>query len=291
MSLTDAGRAFLERCLRIEDEVSDAEAAVRRLGAGPRGTLRVSAPFTLARVVLLPLLPEFLRQYPEVRVALTLKNEPEDLVGRGAEVALSPWPLPPSRHSTRLLGTMHSRLDASPAYLEKRGKPEAPHDLTNHPTLVYAGGAAPPRLSWTLAAGPRSETIPLFPSLIPTTTVRCTPRPSPAPVWCSRRASSPRTRSDPAPWSRCFPSGRVPPWRSAPCSRGRSSLFPRARAFIDLLVSRACCLLERGGDGGPGGLACHPLPEETMTPSILAALLLCGRSHGPEERSRVPHRQ
>jgi len=110
VSLTDAGRAFLEHCLRIEDEISDAEAAVRRLGSGPRGTLRVSAPFSLSRVLLLPFLPGFLRQYPEVRVALTLKNEPEDLIGRGAEIALTPWPLPPSRHATRLIGTMVPRL-------------------------------------------------------------------------------------------------------------------------------------------------------------------------------------
>ena len=167
VSLTDAGRAFLERCLRIEDEISDAEAAVRRLGSGPRGTLRVSAPFSLARALLLPFLPDFLRQHPEVRVALTLKNEPEDLVGRGAEVALTPWPLPPTRHATRLVGTMVPRLYASPAYLERRGRPKTPHDLTEppHPAL-RRGRRVAPGSPGRSPAGRRTESVPLFPALV-----------------------------------------------------------------------------------------------------------------------------
>lgn len=256
VSLTDAGRAFLERCLRIEEEVSDAESAVRRLGSGPRGTLRVSAPFTLARVVLLPFLPEFLRQYPEVRVALTLKNEPEDLVGRGAEVALSPWPLPPSRHSTRLLGTMRPRLYASPGYLEKHGRPAGPHDLTGQPTLVYSGGGGPSRLSWTLSAGPRSETVPLFPALVSNDY---------GPLHAAAIAGAGLVLSTRLLTEDAVRSGALvpvlPEWTGPSIDvravfPGRSSLFPRARAFIDLLVARAVPLFSSaetmaGQEGSP----------------------------------------
>jgi DNA-binding transcriptional LysR family regulator len=256
VSLTDAGRAFLERCLRIEDEVSDAEAAVRRLGSGPRGTLRVSAPFTLARVLLLPFLPEYLRRYPEVRVALSLKNEPEDLVGRGAEVALSPWPLPPSRHSTRLIGTMQTRLYASPAYLERKGRPEAPHDLTGHPTLVYSGGAGPARLSWTISSGPRSETVPVFPALVGNDY---------APLHAAALAGVGVVLSTRLLVEDALRSGALvpvlPEWTGPAIEvrlvfPGRSGLFPRARAFIDLLVSRAVPLMARaeemaGQEGSP----------------------------------------
>jgi DNA-binding transcriptional LysR family regulator len=256
VSLTDAGRAFLERCLRIEDEISDAEAAVRQLGSGPRGTLRVSAPFTLARVLILPFLPGFLRTYPEVRVALTLKNEPEDLVGRGAEVALTPWPLPPSRHSTRVLGSMQTRLFASPGYLEQRGRPGAPHDLSAHPTLVYAGGGGPTRLSWTISSGPRSETIPIFPALVSNDY---------APLHAAALAGvgvvlSTRLLVDDALRSGALvpilPEWTGPAVEVRAVFPARSGLFPRARAFIDLLVARAAPLLARaeamaGQEGAP----------------------------------------
>lgn len=256
VSLTDAGRAFLERCLRIEEEISDAEAAVRRLGSGPRGTLRVTAPFSLARTLLLPFLPDFLRQYPEVRVSLKLQNEPEDLVGRGAEVALTPWPLPPTRHASRLLGQMVPRLFASPAYLERRGRPATPHDLSHHPTLVYSGGGGPVRLSWTLSSRRRVETVPLYPALVSNDY---------APLHAAALAGvgivgSTRFLSEDAVRSGALVPV-LPEWTAAPMEvravfPGRSSLFPRARAFIDLLVTRAAPLLARaeemaGAEGAP----------------------------------------
>ena len=256
VSLTDAGRAFLERCLRIEDEISDAEAAVRRLGSGPRGTLRVSAPFSLSRVLVLPFLPDFLRQYPEVRVALTLKNEPEDLIGRGAEIAITPWPLPPSRHATRLIGTMVPRLYASPAYLERRGRPRSPYDLSNHPTLLYAGGAGPTRLAWSLSTGTRSESVSLSPALVSNDY---------APLHAAALAGvgivmSTRLLAEDAVRSGAL-APVLPEW-SGPVIEiravfpGRSSLFPRARAFIDLLLSRASPVLAgaeemAGSEGSP----------------------------------------
>jgi DNA-binding transcriptional LysR family regulator len=256
VSLTDAGKAFHERCLRIEDEISDAEAAVRRLGSGPRGTLRVTAPYTLARALLLPFLPEFLRKYTEVRVSLTLRNEPVDLVGRGAEVALVPWPLPPTRHATRLLGTMIPRLYASPAYLKSRGAPRTPADLTSCPTLLYAGGAGAARHSWTLYAGPRSEAVPLFPALV------CNDY---GPLHAAALAGvgvvmSTRLMAEDAVRSGALvpvlPEWSGPPMEIRAVFPSRSGLFPRARAFIDLLVSHAGPLLERaeemaGAEGEP----------------------------------------
>jgi len=245
VSLTDAGRAFLERCLRIEDEVSEAEAAVRRLGSGPRGTLKVSAPFTLARTLLLPFLPDFLRQHPEVRVALTLKNEPENLVGRGAEVALTPWPLPPTHHATRLIGTMVPRLYASPAYLERRGRPNTPHDLTNHPTLLYAGGGGAPRLQWSLSSGRRTESVQLFPLLV------CNDY---APLHAAAMAGVGIVASTRLIAEDAVRSGALvpvlPEWTGAPIEvraifPSRSGLFPRARAFIEMLLSRASPALAR----------------------------------------------
>jgi len=256
VTLTDAGRAFLERCLRIEDEVSDAEAAVRRLGSGPRGTHRVSAPFTLSRALLLPFLPDFLRQYPEVRMVLSLKNEPEDLVGRGAEVAITPWPLPPSRLSTRLVGTMVPRLYASPAYLERRGRPRTPIELSDHPTLVYTGGGGRARLSWSLASGVRSESVLLSPALVSNDY---------GPLHAAALAGVGIVASTRLLVEDAVRSGALvavlPEWTGPVIEvravfPGRSSLFPRTRAFIDLMLARASPVLARaeemaGAEGAP----------------------------------------
>jgi DNA-binding transcriptional LysR family regulator len=257
VTLTDAGKAFLERCARIEDDVSDAEALVRRLGSGPRGTLRVTAPFSLARAIVLPFLPDFLRRYPEVRVSLSLKNEPEDLVGRGAEVAIVPWPLPPTRHATRLLGTMIPRLYASPAYLKARGAPTTPADLSSHPTLLYSGGPRATQLSWTLHAGPRSESVTLFPALV------CNDY---GPLHAAALAGAGVVASTRLLTEDAVRSGALvpvlPEWSGTPIEirvvfPSRAGLFPRARAFIDMLAEQAAPLLSRaeamaGAEGSPG---------------------------------------
>ena len=258
VALTDAGKAFLERCLRIEDEISEAEGAVRRLGAGPRGTLRVTAPYTLARVLLLPFLPDFLRQYAEVRVALTLRNEPVDLVGRGAEIALVPWPLPPTRHATRLLGTMVPRLYASPSYLQRRAPPAAPAELSTHPTLHYTGGPGQAQLSWTLHAGDRTESVTLFPALV------CNDY---APLHAAALAGTGIVMSTRLLAEDAVRSGALvpvlPEWCGDPMEvravfPSRSGIFPRARAFVDMLASRAAPVLARaeamaGSEGAPPG--------------------------------------
>ncbi|HVP68359.1 MAG TPA: LysR family transcriptional regulator [Anaeromyxobacteraceae bacterium] len=166
VTVTEVGAVFQERCARIEEEIADAEAAVGRYSDRPRGTLRVTAPYTLARDALVPWLPEFVQRYPEVRVWLTLKNEPEDLVGRGADVALTPWPLADSSHAARRVASSHSALFASPGYLERRGTPRAPEDLSGHGALLYAGGGQPPRFEWTLSRGARVATVPLAPVLV-----------------------------------------------------------------------------------------------------------------------------
>jgi len=166
VSLTEVGDVFQERCARIEDEIADAEATVGAFREKPRGTLRITAPYTLARDVLVPTLPSFLTRYPELRVWLTLKNEPEDLVMRATDVALSPWPLADSSLATRLIGRVSSGYFASPAYLARRGRPRRPQDLSAHDALLYAGGGGPVHFEWTLARGERTATVPLSPILV-----------------------------------------------------------------------------------------------------------------------------
>jgi DNA-binding transcriptional LysR family regulator len=160
VSLTEAGAAFLEGCQAVEEALAEAEAVVERHGAAPRGVLRVTAPSSLVRLLVTPILPGFLARYPEVSVQLTLKNEVEDLVGKGVNVALSPWPPGDGRHLARVLGVVEQGCFASPDYLARHGEPRRPEDLARHRALHYDGGPGA-RPEWTLQRGRRAVTVPL----------------------------------------------------------------------------------------------------------------------------------
>ncbi|HET9702112.1 MAG TPA: LysR family transcriptional regulator [Burkholderiales bacterium] len=165
ISLTEAGRAFQEHCLRIQAEVEDAEATVSRLRGTPRGLLKVSAPYTLASILLIPVLPEFLARHPNVTVALTLRSDFADLIAHDTDVALTALPLPDSSYAARVLATTTLRLYASPAYLRDHGVPARPGDLSPHAALVFSPLTRPGAVSWALESGGRRVEVPLRPVL------------------------------------------------------------------------------------------------------------------------------
>ena len=88
VSLTEAGELFFERASRMVRDFAEAKEAVEHGQRGPRGTLRVDAPLGLGRLVIGPKLPRFLVRYPELRVALSLRDAMVDPVADRIDVAL-----------------------------------------------------------------------------------------------------------------------------------------------------------------------------------------------------------
>jgi DNA-binding transcriptional LysR family regulator len=122
---TDAGRVLLERARQVLDELDDAENAAR--GAeGLRGTLRValSGAFGIREVI--PRLPGFAVQHPELGIELLMSDRTEDLIAEGADVALRLGPLADSGFGVRLLGKAPRLAVASPAYLARRERRKRP---------------------------------------------------------------------------------------------------------------------------------------------------------------------
>jgi len=76
MSLTDAGEAFYKRCTRALSDLNEGVSVVNSLYGKPSGTLRVSAVWGFAETVLMPLIPDFLGRYPELRLKLTMNVSP-----------------------------------------------------------------------------------------------------------------------------------------------------------------------------------------------------------------------
>jgi LysR family transcriptional regulator for bpeEF and oprC len=164
IALTEAGRTFHEHCVRIAAEVEQAQAAMADLSGAPRGVLRVSAPFTAARGLVLPMLSAFLVRYPQIRVALTLRNDAQDLVSQHADVVIAAA-VTDSTQASRLLLRGPTHLFASPAYMRRRRAPDSPADLARHQLLAYTRmpGGAPP--VWRLRSGDRQESISIVPVL------------------------------------------------------------------------------------------------------------------------------
>jgi len=138
LSLTEVGAAFYERCARIMVEAEDAELAVTRLHAEPRGTLRVDAPVNFGLRYLAPLLPDFMARYPELAVDITFNDRFMDLVDEGYDMAVRIAHLADSSLIARKLAESPRMVCAAPRYWEAHGRPGVPADLARHNCFDYS---------------------------------------------------------------------------------------------------------------------------------------------------------
>jgi DNA-binding transcriptional LysR family regulator len=137
LSLTEIGAAFYEPCARILQEAHEAELLVGRLHAEPRGVLRLTAPVAFGTLHVAPALPEFLAQYPDVRIDLTIGDRNLDLAEEGLDLAIRIARVLPDNLVARRLAPINRVVCAAPAYFERHGMPRRPQDLARHNCLVY----------------------------------------------------------------------------------------------------------------------------------------------------------
>jgi DNA-binding transcriptional LysR family regulator len=154
LSLTDVGQAYYDDCARIIGELEEADLAVGRMQAAPRGTLRISVPLAFSFVG--AAVTDFLQRNAEVRVEIVATDRRVDLVDEGFDLAIRAGTLADSSLIARPLGRSRRLLAASPRYLS-RGAPRAPMDLEKHACLAFA--AAPSPVRWTLRAEDKSVTV------------------------------------------------------------------------------------------------------------------------------------
>jgi len=124
------GEAYYRRCLAILDDVEDAEGAFR--GARPAGQLRVDVQGTLARHFLMPALPQFFAQYPEVELSMSETDRWIDPVQEGVDCVLRYGQLPDSDLVARRVAVLERLTCASPEYLARFGTPGSLDDLNGH---------------------------------------------------------------------------------------------------------------------------------------------------------------
>ncbi|MES0213189.1 LysR family transcriptional regulator [Mesorhizobium sp. M0028] len=156
VSLTEAGSEFLVRIRAILAAVDEAEAvASAHAGGGPRGVLRLALPGSFGRMWIGPLLPQFLAEFPDVRIEAEFSNRFVDLVAENFDVAVRLGALEDSRLVARKVATRRRLLCAAPSYLAGRGTPAAPEALLEHSCLGFSGFQTFPAWEMTDTTGRR----------------------------------------------------------------------------------------------------------------------------------------
>jgi hypothetical protein len=127
------------------DDIEDADGAFS--GAVPKGTLRVEVQGTIARHFLMPGLPQFFANYPDIEIAMSESDRWVDVVREGVDCVLRYGALPDSDLVARTVTALERITCAAPAYLERYGCPQTPDDLASHRAVglrsLTSGALAP----------------------------------------------------------------------------------------------------------------------------------------------------
>lgn len=135
ITLTAEGHLLLERSRRILAEIEAAQQELTQAAEHPMGRLRLSLP--LVGALVLPVLGDFMRQYPQIQLDLEFTDRMVDVIAEGYDAVLRIGLPADSRLSARKLGHFRTVVVASPDYLARCGEPQTPADLTQHACLQY----------------------------------------------------------------------------------------------------------------------------------------------------------
>jgi DNA-binding transcriptional LysR family regulator len=136
VSLTDAGRRFVEQVTPALRDIQDAIVAVRSQQDTPSGTIRINAFASGAREILGPLVLAFLRRFPQVHVDIVTEGRIVDIVAEGFDLGLRPADLVPSDMIPVVVGAPRRfAVVATPSYFQTRGRPRVPPDLLQYPCI------------------------------------------------------------------------------------------------------------------------------------------------------------
>lgn len=155
--LTDAGRDYVASCRRIMENIEEVERTAAGEYRAPQGELIISAPLVIGRNHVVPVLVEFLRTYPEIRAHIQLSDRVSNLLEEHVDLAVRLGELPDSDMIATRVALISRMLCASPAYLQSRGVPERPEDLTSHDCITYEGYSAAD--TWEFRHGQTSQMV------------------------------------------------------------------------------------------------------------------------------------
>ena len=139
ISLTDIGESYLHKARDIVEAVDQAEVLVNSTQKHPRGLLRIASPTSFGLRHISPHLPKFMSKFPELQVELIAYEDHIDIIKESIDVAIRLTELEDSSLIRRKISPGRRTIVASPEYINKNGKPNAPDDLLQHRLVTFRG--------------------------------------------------------------------------------------------------------------------------------------------------------
>lgn len=136
VSLTEIGRNYYEHCVHILSELEEADEIAQASQVKPRGVLRLNVAQAVPPLIAAPM-AEFVAQYPNVAVRLTVTSRMVDLIEESYDLTLRLIPVRDSSLIVRHLANYRMVVCGAPSYFERRGRPQRPADLTEHNCLLF----------------------------------------------------------------------------------------------------------------------------------------------------------
>ncbi|RYZ86122.1 MAG: LysR family transcriptional regulator [Proteobacteria bacterium] len=147
MQLTESGRAYYQRCGPLIESLENANVGISTQSEELIGVLRVTAPEDYGKRILAPLIDEFIKRHPKLRIEVILSGTYLDLVKESIDVAIRVGHLKDASMRSKKITSVTSILVASPTLLEKYKAIVRPEQLSKIPCLTFQGGL---RATWKL---------------------------------------------------------------------------------------------------------------------------------------------
>jgi len=157
---TEVGAAYYDKCKAIARELEEADNLAALMQSRVQGTLRISTSVAFGRRVMTPLVLRFMQQHPGLQIDLSFDDRYVNLVEQGIDLAVRMGRLADSSLGARYLGMNPWVLVASADYLQRRGTPAAPAELSTHDALIYSSVQGDERWQFGGADG-RSQSVPV----------------------------------------------------------------------------------------------------------------------------------
>jgi len=162
VSLTDAGKQFMERALPCVQELVSASEELGQSGETPTGLLRINIPRSAHLILLQPILRRFLDAWPGIQLEVMVENALVDIVGRAFDAGIRFGEMVDKDMVAVPLGPpLKTYIVATPEYLERHGMPEKPTDLLRHDCIVFRHNTSGQRERWSLSKDGEELTLPV----------------------------------------------------------------------------------------------------------------------------------
>jgi len=161
VNVTADGAAYYERVLRVLADVDDAETSLSSASASPRGRLRVDVPSPLACMILVPALPAFHAQYPDIQLDMGVSDRMVDIISENVDCVVRGGELTDLSLMARHVGELQLGVYAAPSYLAHAGTPLHPRELedTHHRIVAFLWARTGKALAYAMRSGSESITV------------------------------------------------------------------------------------------------------------------------------------